>query len=113
MTVRAGKLSKSEHGISNLPATPTASHYESTSAAKEDAEAFNAPVGQPDKSLTDVFEVYGPTANGHGWDFMVYKSVKELENSLWLDLDALEEGEEVRIIFRRYTQSQIEDVVYE
>lgn len=61
----------------------------------------------------DVFEVYGDTARSHGWDFLVCKSQKEVDDILAQDLDSLADGEEVRVVFRKYTQAEMDEVVYE
>lgn len=69
------------------------------------------------QELTDVFEVYGKTARSRGWDFLVCKTLKEALEVIEGDLDDLdadpEKEDEVRIVFRRYTESQMEDVIYE
>jgi hypothetical protein len=61
----------------------------------------------------DVYEVYGSSAAVNGWDFMVCRTMAEALHVIESDLDDLEEGEEVKIVFRRYTAAQMEDVVYE
>jgi hypothetical protein len=72
------------------------------------------PVAQiSDEEKIDVYEVYGGSAGAGGWDFMVCKTMREALHVIESDLDALDEGEEVRIVFKRYTPLQMEDVVYE
>lgn len=63
--------------------------------------------------MTDVYEVYGSCATGRGWDFLVCTTMKEALEHIEDSLDSLDEGEEVKIVFRRYTQTQMEEVVYE
>lgn len=62
---------------------------------------------------TDVYEVYGSCATSRGWDFLVSKTMKEALEHIADSLDSLEDGEEVKIVFRRYTQDQMDEVVYE
>ena len=76
-----------------------------------DARKRLAPTPEPE-TKTDVFEVYGPDASSRGWDFMVVLP-KDLEHHIAMSSDALDEGEEIRIIFKRYTQAQMNEVVYE
>jgi len=66
-----------------------------------------------EEGRVNVFEVYGKTADARGWDFMVCKSAKDALEFIESDMDELAEGEEVRIVFRRYTEAQMDDVVYE
>lgn len=74
-----------------------------------------APLPEPQEKdgLTDVYEVYGGAATSRGWDFLVCKTMKNALENIEASLDLLEEGEEVKIVFRRYTAAQMEDVVYE
>jgi hypothetical protein len=67
----------------------------------------------PEPNLTDVYEVYGSCAGRSGWDFLVCTTMKDALEHIETSLDSLEEGEEVKIVFRRYTKAQMEDVVYE
>lgn len=66
---------------------------------------------------TDTYEIYGKTAQSKGWDFMVCKSAKEALAVIESDIDELDDDpdaeDEVRIVFRRYTAAQMEDVIYE
>lgn len=68
---------------------------------------------QTEEKLTDVYEVYGSCATGRGWDFMVCMTMKEALEHIEDSMDSLEPGEEVKIVFQRYTAIQMEDVVYE
>src|ERR1700755_2927156 len=61
----------------------------------------------------NVFEVYGSSADAQGWDCTVCSSLKGAMHVVESDLDALNEGGEVRIVFKRYTQAQMDEVVYE
>ena len=61
----------------------------------------------------NVFEVYSKRADRQGWDFIVYKSAQATLQELDFDLDELEDGEEIRIVFKRYTQEQMDEVIYE
>lgn len=63
--------------------------------------------------LTDVYEVYGSCATSRGWDFLVCKTMQNALANIEESLDSLEEGEEVKIVFQRYTEAQMEEVVYE
>lgn len=61
----------------------------------------------------DVYEVFGSCATSRGWDFLVCRTLKEALEHIADSLDSLEEGDEVKIVFRRYTPEQMEEVVYE
>ena len=61
----------------------------------------------------DVYEVYGSCATARGWDFLVCKSLKDAMEHVEASVDDLEEGDDVRIVFRRYTQEQMDEVIYE
>lgn len=84
-----------------------------------DPKPLAAPLPEPtkDNGLTDVYEVYGSTARASGWDFTVCTSLKDALSRVERDLDDLdadpEKEDEVRIVFRRYTAAQMEDVIYE
>lgn len=77
---------------------------------------MNNQVPQIEK-LTDVYEVYGATARARGWDFMVCKTASEALHMVQSDIDELDDDPDnedaVRIVFRRYTAAQMEDVIYE
>jgi hypothetical protein len=60
-----------------------------------------------------VFEVYGPRADAQGWDFIVYKTLQDAIDHIESDLDGLPEDGELRIVFKRYTQEQMDEVIYE
>jgi hypothetical protein len=64
---------------------------------------------QPIEKLTDVYEVHG----SGGWDFTVCTTMKEALETIESDLDSLEDGEDLRIVYRKYTAAQMEDVIYE
>jgi hypothetical protein len=66
-----------------------------------------------DQDLINVYEVHGGNARGRGWDFLVCTSMKDALCTIESDLDALEDGEELKIIFKRYTKAQMDEVVYE
>jgi hypothetical protein len=72
---------------------------------------------KPAPQNADVYEIYGKTARSRGWDFMVCTSAKEAIDLIESDIDELDpdpdSGDEVRIVFRRYTPTQMEDVIYE
>jgi hypothetical protein len=61
----------------------------------------------------DVFEVYGASARERGWDFLVCKTIKDAMAFVESDIDGLEDGDEVKIVFRQYTKVQMDEVVYE
>jgi hypothetical protein len=94
------------HPPADPGATPEAQIPEELTE-KVNAEADGPAAGTP------AFEVYGPQAEVKGWDFIVYKSLKDVEEAIWLDIDALKDGEEVRIVYRKYTKEQWDEVVYE
>jgi hypothetical protein len=75
--------------------------------------AESLPPQPAQEKLTDVFEVYGGSAHERGWDFLVCKSIKDALAFIESDIDGLEDGEEVKIVFRTYTQSQMDEVIYE
>ena len=68
--------------------------------------------GKQDKR-TDVYEIFGSTAQSNGWDFTVCQTIRESLDIIGADLDDLEDGEELRIVYRRYTPAQMEEVVFD
>ena len=62
---------------------------------------------------TDVYEVFGATARSSGWDYTVCQSLSEALRIIEYDLDALEEGEELRIVYRKYSAVQMEAVIFD
>ena len=62
---------------------------------------------------TDVYEVFGATARSSGWDYTVCQSLSEALRIIEYDLDALEEGEELRIVYRKYSAAMMEDVIFD
>lgn len=61
--------------------------------------------------LSDVYEVYGgKTASASGWDFTVCRTMQELQDIISSDADDLKEGDALKIIYRRYTQDQLDEV---
>jgi len=68
---------------------------------------------KPSEKLTDVYEVHGSGARSSGWDFTVCTTMKEALETIESDLDSLEDGEDLRIVYRKYTAAQMEDVIYE
>ena len=62
----------------------------------------------------DVYEVHGgSTARAAGWDFTVCRTLELLKETIEADADELKPGDELKIIFRHYTQEQMDDVVFE
>jgi hypothetical protein len=81
-----------------------------------DNEHWAWPTAEPaqgEPKMIDVYEVYGSCAGGRGWDFLVCTTMKDALEQIEVSLDSLEESEEVKIVFRRYTPAQMEEVVYE
>jgi len=69
--------------------------------------------GVPDKR-TDVYEIHGGEhARSRGWDFTVCRTIRESLDVIGADLDALEEGEELRIVYQKYSAGQMEEVVFD
>jgi len=94
-------------------------HYQSDEVdvyiAKLKAQVESASV-EPvpkDGEKTDVYEVFGSCATSRGWDFLVCTSLSNALENISDSLDSLEDGEEVKIVFRRYTKEQMDEVVYE
>jgi len=75
--------------------------------------AAGKPESQNGDGKIDVYEVYGSCATGRGWDFIVCTSMTEALHNIEDSLDSLEEGEEVKIVFQRYTPAQMEEVIYD
>ena len=69
------------------------------------------------EALTIVYEVYGSSARSHGWDFLVCKTAKEALHIIESDIDELDtdpdEEDVVKIVCRKYTKEQMEEVAYE
>ena len=62
----------------------------------------------------EVFEIHGGnTAKASGWDFTVCRTIREAINTLESDLDDMNYEDEIKIIFKRYTQAQMDEVVFE
>jgi len=63
---------------------------------------------------TEVFEIHdGATARGHGVDTWVCKSIQEAIDTLYMDLDSMEENDEIKIVFKRYTQAEMVEIIYD
>ena len=60
--------------------------------------------------LTPVFEVYGKTAEENGWDCVVCQSLESALTRLSFDLDSLEDGQEVKVVLKMYTESDMDDI---
>lgn len=70
--------------------------------------------GEPEPSApADVYELYDP--NQSRVDFTVYRheQMKDLLSALESAIDDLSEGQEVRIIYRKYTAQQMEEILEE
>ncbi len=66
----------------------------------------------PNEVKFDVFEIHGgKSARGHGYDYSVCRTQTEAENILAADMDAMDDGDELKIIFRRYSQAELDDVI--
>jgi hypothetical protein len=67
-----------------------------------------------DKETTNVWEVYGCSARARGWDFLVCKTIKDATALIEEDMDSMsEDGDEFKVVFKKYTQAQLDEVVYE
>lgn len=64
--------------------------------------------------MYEIFEIHGGKhAAAMGWDFTVCRNLQETMGILEQDLDDLEEDGEIKVVFKRYTQEQMDDVVFE
>lgn len=64
--------------------------------------------------MPQVFEIHGGgNAAGNGWDFTVCRTLKEALGTLEGDLDGMEEGDEIKIVFKNYTQAEMDEVIFE
>ncbi len=60
-----------------------------------------------DEGLTDVYEVHGSCAEKRGFDFLVCRT---LSDAFDFAEEALDDAGEVRILFRRYSQRQLDEI---
>lgn len=67
----------------------------------------------PLEPTTDVFEYRGPSADARGWDYIVFMSVEDTLHALEIDLSDAPYGAAVQVVRRRYTQAEMDEVVYE
>lgn len=107
---------------SRLPAPVESKAHTDTSKMEEMTDAeFDTVLSEPKAQVesasvepkTDVYEVFGSCATNRGWDFLVCTTLSNALENISDSLDSLEEGEEVKIVFRRYTANQMDEVIYE
>ena len=83
----------------NLPTPPA-----ETPSAPQDGKSEPQP-----NVLIDVYEIH---AKRSGADFTVVRhgELNTLRDVIWIALDDLEDGESIKITYRKYTQEQMDEV---
>ena len=65
---------------------------------------------EKNKELFEVYEVYGVNAEGCGCTYLVCRTLEEALGFVQSDMEDAKEGGKTTVVFRRYTQTQLDEV---